>query len=223
MKILIFSLSFFLCSSFNFTDNHNHQAMMDSSSLAPKMFEASDTQYVEPSSVEVKYLKVKSMQTTNFSGENLTKLQTAFKALEVVVNTQEFKERVLNFKNSVAERSFASNEGLSNEQIFEAFMEGREQLDRETPHEMNFYLKLYNKRWSSVVGWTEPGIKTINVNWKFFRTFKPSDVAGNLAHEWTHKIGFGHKSSAEHDSAPYAVGYIVREMAERYLKGEELH
>jgi len=48
-------------------------------------------------------------------------------------------------------------------------------------------------------------------------------VAGNLAHEWTHKIGFDHKSAAEHDSAPYAIGYIVDELAAKVLKGSKLY
>jgi hypothetical protein len=47
---------------------------------------------------------------------------------------------------------------------------------------------------------------------------QPHEVAGNLAHEWTHKLGFGHESAAEHDSVPYGIGYIVREMGEKLSK-----
>lgn len=102
-------------------------------------------------------------------------------------------------------------------------MDGRENLQPNTPHEINFFLKLYNKPRSRVIGWTSPKINTININLRYFRKYDPHEVAGNLAHEWVHKLGFGHRSAKERDSVPYAVGYIVREMGERYLKGEELH
>jgi hypothetical protein len=77
---------------------------------------------------------------------------------------------------------------------------------------MNFFLNLYNKPWSKVIGYTNGTINVININWKFFKGNTVADVAANLAHEWTHKIGFDHKSAKEHDSAPYAIGYIVGDL-----------
>jgi hypothetical protein len=87
---------------------------------------------------------------------------------------------------------------------------------------MNFFLKQYYKRWSAVIGYTSPSTNVININWKFFQNYQPSDVAGNLCHEWIHKIGFGHASASEHDSVPYAIGYIVKEMSGKVLKEMEL-
>lgn len=232
MKKWIFSSALFLCASFsnnpiykhNCADHNHPQMMIDSSALhAPKVLDPSDSRFVDPDTIQADYLAVKPMQIDGFEGDSLKKMEKAFEALEKVVNSKEFKNRVINFKNDTGVRSFASNQGLSNEKIYSIFMSGREILQQDTPHEMNFFLKLYYKRYSKVIGWTNGDINTININWKFFKNFKPNDVAGNLAHEWTHKIGFDHRSAAEHDSAPYAIGYIVREMGERYLKGEELY
>lgn len=181
------------------------------------------TETINPDSVTTGHLSVKPMQITGFSGESMEKIQAAFKVLEQVVNSEEFKDRVINFVNDKCERQFASNKGLSNEQIYQIFMEGRETLQQNTPGEMNYYLKLYNAWWSRVIGYTSGDTNLININWKFFKKFKPSDVAGNLAHEWTHKIGFDHTSAAEHDSAPYAIGYIVDELAAKVLKGSKLY
>lgn len=167
-------------------------------------------------------LLVKGMEIKGFTGESLDKMEDAMAVLEKIVNSQEFKDRVINFTNSAGERSFRSNNNLTNEQIYDKFMEGRETLQQNTPGEMNFYLKLYNKPWSKVIGWTSGDINTIHINYKFFKNFRLADVAGNLAHEWTHKLGFGHKSAKEHDSAPYGIGYIVRELGEKVLRGEEL-
>lgn len=223
MKKWIFSLSLAVCTSFSFLPSE-HQHMIDSEvAHAPQVFTETDKQYVAPYTFASNYLAVKAMKVDGFDATSTVKLEKAFEVLEKVVNSEEFKERVLNFKNSQGLRAFASNRNLTNEQIYSQFMDGRETLQAGTPGEMNFFLSLYYKRFSKVVGWTNASINTININWKFFRNYKAHDVAGNLAHEWTHKLGFGHKSAAEHDSAPYAIGYIVSEMGERYLKGEELH
>lgn len=197
--------------------------MSSKSDESPSVFSPTEAGYVDPDSVQTGVLVVKPMDIKGFDGDSMVKVEKAFEVLEAVVNSQEFKNRIVNFKNTAGERAFASNKKLTNEQIYANFMEGKETLQPSTEGEMNFFISMYYKRWSKVIGWTNGSINTINVNWKFFKNFKPNDVAGNLAHEWTHKIGYDHKSAAEHDSAPYAIGYIVREMGARYLKGEELH
>ena len=224
MKKWIFSLSLLLCASFINSPkiNHNEHEHASALTVAPKMLKASDARFIQPYSVNAGYLAVKGMEVKGFDAQSLEKVEQAFAVLEKVVNSEEFKSRVLNFVNTQGKTEFASNKGLTNTQIYATFMDGRETLQQNTPGEMNYYLSLYYKRYSKVIGWTNGDINTININWKFFKGFKPSDVAGNFAHEWTHKIGFDHKSAAEHDSAPYAIGYIVREMAERAAKGEEL-
>jgi hypothetical protein len=220
MKKWIFSFALLISSSIATSDiqmmiEHAHDH-------APETFSAGEARYLDPASVQTGYLSVKAMKVEGFDAESMQKMEEAFMALEKVVNTEEFKERIVNFKNSKGQRAFASNKGLSNEQIYAQFMDGRETLQPNTPGEMNFYLKLYYKRYSKVIGWTNGNINTIHINWKYFKTNKVNSVAANLAHEWVHKLGFDHTSAAEHDSAPYAIGYIVGEMAQRYLKGEEL-
>jgi hypothetical protein len=163
------------------------------------------------------HLAVVPMSVVGFDGEKGEKMDEAFHALEEVVNSEEFRERVINFRNTKGERAFASNKGLSNEEIYAQFMEGRETLQPNTPNQMNFFVKLYNKPWSKVIGYTNGKINVININWKFFKKNTVNNVAANLAHEWTHKIGFDHKSAKEHDSAPYAIGYIVGELVKARL------
>ncbi|MBA2403624.1 MAG: hypothetical protein H0V66_02550 [Bdellovibrionales bacterium] len=227
MKKWIFSLSVLLCASISnsheVSHNHNQHQHAQELTVAPKMLKSTDARYVEPYTVPTGHLAVKGMDIKGFDSASLEKLEKAFAALEKVVNSEEFKNRVLNFVNTQGKNQFASNKGLTNAEIYARFMDGREDLQQNTPGEMNFFLKLYYKRYSKVIGWTSGDINTININWKFFKGYKPHNVASNLAHEWIHKLGFGHKSAQEHDSAPYAIGYIVGQMAERVLKGEELH
>jgi hypothetical protein len=221
MKKWIFSISFFLTTSL--AQSQMQMMIEHDHDHAPQSFKSHESRYIAPYTVSAGYLSVKGEKIEGFDNLSIAKLEKSFEVLEQVVNSEEFKSRIINFKNSKGERAFASNKNLSNEEIYAFFMEGRETLQQNTPGEMNFYLKLYHKQYSKVIGWTNGNINTININWKFFKNFKPNEVAGNLAHEWTHKLGFDHQSAAEHDSAPYAIGYIVREMGERYLKGEELH
>lgn len=220
MKKWIFSLAVLVSLSKSFSSQkmiqHNHDH-------APQKFSAIEADYIRPDSVAGTYLSVKGMKIEGFGEKSMDKLEKAFAALEQAVNSEEFKDRVINFKNSKGERSFASNKGLSNEEIYQIFMEGREVLQPETPGEMNFYLKLYNRPWSRVIGYTYGDINTIHINWRFFKNYHPHQVAANLAHEWTHKMGFDHKSAKEHDSAPYAIGYIVGDIASRILKSQKLH
>lgn len=216
MKKWIFSLAVVFSTTLSNADiqkmvNHHHD-------IAPRTFKSYEAQYVAPETVNTGYLKVVPMQVEKFDDQSREKLNAAFSVLEQVVNSEEFKERVINFKNSKGERAFASNKGLSNEEVYEQFMAGLETLQPDTYGEMNFFLRLYNRPWSRVIGYTNPTTNVINVNWKFFKNYRPHQVASNLAHEWVHKIGFDHKSAKEHDSAPYAIGYIVGEMAERLEK-----
>ena len=221
MKRWIFSLAFGMTSTLTHAVT---QKMIDHAQLiSPEKVSVTEREYLPPESVYSEHLSVKAMKIDGFSGAGLEKLHLAFKVLEMVVNTDEFKERVLNFKNLKGERRFSSNRGLSNEDIFHQFMEGRETLQPNTPGEMNFFLRLYNRPWSKVIGYTSGETNLININLKFFKNYRPSDVAANLAHEWTHKIGFDHKSAQEHDSAPYAIGHIVGDIAKKILKTNQLH
>jgi hypothetical protein len=220
MKKWIFSLTLLLSLGLN---SIPLEMMIDHEYDYPiRSFGPTEAQYLHPDHVRTPYLSVRPMQIEGFSGESLDKLQAAFEVLEQVVNSYEFKERVINFKNSEGERAFASNKGLSNEKIYELFMEGREVLQPHTPGEMNFFLKLYNKSRSKVIGYTSPTTNLIHINWRFFKNYQPSQVASNLAHEWTHKMGFDHRSAKEHDSAPYAIGYIVEDLAEKILATSQL-
>lgn len=210
MKKWIFSLSFLMIAA-------HSTAHAD---VRVKMFQSGEENYVSPSTVSASYLVVKPMKLTGFGTASKAKLQKAFDALEHVLNSEEFKEAVINFKNKKGERAFASNDGKSNEEIYQLIMEGRETLQQNSPGEMNLYLKLYTNWFSRVIGYTTPSVNTINMNWKYFRYYTPGDVAGNLMHEWLHKLGFDHRSASEHDSVPYAVGYLVEDMIKSYLDGK---
>lgn len=155
----------------------------------------------------------------NFDTRDKAKVNSAVEILKKVVNSPEFKERVLSFSFE-GQNQFYQNNGMSNQEIYDLIMSGEEILMPSADHVMNFDLTLY-RSWnpfSKVKGYTLPDTMRIWINKKFFRkqSWSEVDVAANMAHEWVHKIGFGHDYYFTPDrpySVPYAIGNIVADVA----------
>lgn len=149
-----------------------------------------------------------------FSTTQRTKIDTAISLMKQVIQSTEFKEKVLNHTyNGV--KAFVDNGGLTNAQIYEKIMTGAETLQPTANQTMDVEVELYYAD-NSTVGYTYPTSKRIWMNKKFFNTFTPATVSSNLTHEWLHKLGFKHASSYSESrdySIPYAVGRIVSSLA----------
>ncbi len=80
---------------------------------------------------------------------------------------------------------------------------------------MDVEVELYTED-VATVGYTNPKTRRIWMNTKYFRSYTSAQVAGNLTHEWLHKLGFGHALSNTKTrpySVPYAIGYIIARLA----------
>lgn len=182
-----------------------------------------------PEDMRVDHLRTSKLKTSNqlsvdvymrnFTEIDQAKVYKAVEILETVINSQEFKERVYNFTWR-GEKQFNQNNGLSNKEIYKHIMTGEEILMPHSVGIMNFDLTLYRSKnpWSKVKGYTKPDTMRIWMNKKFFRksSWTPIDVAGNMAHEWVHKMGYGHAYNNNPDrpyTVPYAIGYIVGDIA----------
>ena len=168
------------------------------------------------------FLKVVPGQLYGFSKypSELKTLKASFPVIEAVLNSNEFKDKVINYVGLDGKRAFTSNKGMTNEQIYEYLMQGKEVLNgNNTLGEMNFNVERYYKWWSKVIGYTEPTKHSwIEVNGKFYQNYAVNEVAGNISHEWIHLTGFTHDSARDHDSVPYALGYIVEDLAKKFMK-----
>jgi hypothetical protein len=155
----------------------------------------------------------------NFTEADKAKVLQAKEILEVVMNSEEFKQRVINFTFK-GEKRFHQNNGQSNQEIYDHLMTGEEILMPGSTGIMNFDLSLYKSKnpWSTVKGYTTADSMRIYINTKFYRlsTWTAIDVAANMAHEWVHKMGYGHDYKDNPDrpyTVPYAVGHIVGDVA----------
>lgn len=118
---------------------------------------------------------------------------------------------------------FHMSQGLTGFQIYTRLMEGKEMEPEETydDYEADIYLRIDRKNKPGVIGYTYPTTKWQWIYQRIVDTWGIEDVAGNLAHEWCHKMGFEHESNWTEErrySVPYAVGYWVRD----FIKAKQI-
>jgi hypothetical protein len=154
----------------------------------------------------------------NLTAAQTTKYNKAVAIVKSVVATEAFRTKVLNYTYA-GQKQFADNKGRTNAQIYQTILDAAESLKPIKNNTMDLGVKMYTQA-SSVVGFTNASITYINVNTKFFNTYAANQVAGNLFHEWLHKLGYTHDASATAKrpyTVPYAVGYIVRDLGKNFL------
>ncbi len=153
----------------------------------------------------------------NFNAAQEEKVNKAIVLIKKVIASKEFKERVLNYTYN-GSKSFIDNGGFTNEQIYQKILESSETMNGNKNNIMDVELELYYQS-TSTIGYTYPDTVRIWMNTKYFDNYTPAEVADNLTHEWTHKLGFAHASKysvARDHSVPYAIGYLVEELAAKY-------
>jgi hypothetical protein len=156
-----------------------------------------------------------NVELQNFTESQEEKMKEALKRLKIVINSVEFKERVLNHTFN-GEKTFHENNGLTNEEVYQTLMDGAEELLPEIDEEMDLDITMYYKR-SSTVGYTYPNTTRIWVNSRFFNGYSYGQVAANATHEWTHKLGYGHSkynNSSRPYTVPYGIGTIIEDLVD---------
>lgn len=150
---------------------------------------------------------------TNFDASDEAKVQKAIVIIKRVIASSEFRRRVLNFSYK-GKLGFVDNNGLTNAQIYQKLLNGAEELKPVIDHTMDLDLELYYSL-RNTVGYTYPDVIRIWMNTKYFDNYTPLEVADNVFHEWTHKLGFDHASSYSESrdySVPYGLGYLIEEL-----------
>lgn len=158
------------------------------------------------------------IELMNFTSTQAAKYKRAIAIVKKVVATEKFRSKVLAHMYN-GTKSFANNNGKTNKQIYQSILDAAEKLTPAKNNTMDLGVKLYYAD-NSVVGYTNPSIDYINVNRKFFNQYEENEVAGNLFHEWLHKLGYGHDAESTTRrpySVPYAIGYMIREIGKSFI------
>lgn len=158
-----------------------------------------------------------NIRTYKFTAQGRRKIASAADLIKQVVASEQFKNKVLNHRyNGV--RQFANNNGLSNKQIYNKILTAAEKLKPTRDNEMDLDLELYTDNNSNTVGYTYPNTNRVWMNSKYFNQNSAALVTTNMMHEWLHKLGFDHDAKVTTKrpySVPYAIGYIVRDLAKK--------
>ncbi len=154
-----------------------------------------------------------NIQLVGFDEEQTEKMQDALERLNYAVNSLDF-ETMVKAHTYNEEETYVDNLGLTNSEIFEVIMEAAEELQPEVDHEIDLVVNLYYSN-NSTVGYTYVNVNEIWINQKFFDLNSQAQIAGNILHEWTHKLGFEHdyySTTSRNYSVPYGVGTIIEEI-----------
>lgn len=178
-----------------------------------------NTGSLPPPNVPAKALSFSTnVELLNFDSAQAEKYEKATELVKLVVGTEEFRNRVLAYTYNGAKR-YANNKGLTNSEIYQTILDAAETLQPAKNNRMDIEVELYYAN-NTVVGYTNSSTTQIWVNTKYFNQYKANSVAGNLFHEWLHKLGYGHDSAsttARPHSVPYAIGYIMSDIAQDFL------
>ena len=155
----------------------------------------------------------------NFSESNKQKVLVALEHLVAVVESDEFREVVLNFKDNKGRTGFLENNGLTNAQIYQVIMDGAEKLRPVADNTLDLDITWYYS-WKNTVGYTYADSPRIWVNSKFYSKYNAAQMSRNLFHEWTHKLGFGHVSGTKNRpwTIPYGLGSKMEELVGKRIK-----
>lgn len=178
-------------------------------------------------------MKIVLVKTIGFKPEELEKLSQATDLLETVINTESFKLEVMRhtytqpggwFKRSRTLNAFRMT-SLTPMQVYKKFMSGSERLEPHPDQEADIHITIDRRDAGDVLGYTYASTPMQWVYSSFFGRATIADIASNIAHEYCHKLGFTHESNytkLRQYTVPYALGYIVKELAKGYLNGKKI-
>ena len=144
------------------------------------------------------------------------KLGEAAALMERVFNSREFRDGVL-AATFDGRPGFASDTRTPAE-VYATIRQAKERYTDAADGEADLNVRLESFSWFQrhVVGYTTASSDTITSNRRFFSGYEPAEVAGHLAHEWLHTLGFEHDHAATRErpnSVPYALGDLVERLA----------
>lgn len=182
-----------------------------------------------------------------FKKHHIDLIKKSAALFERAINNKLFIEEVINFsyKPLLGKRrnEFRQNNGLTRKQIYNLFICGNDKFINQSPDDQNeqndkdidVWIHPFSEK-SSTIDFTNKSTygTWININKldNWLEIHHPDNtkyvyslLAGNIAHEYCHNLGFGHKnlmsSSQMRATVPYAIGIIVKTISSIINKEDE--
>ena len=171
-------------------------------------------------------LRVNVQSTSNFSVAQTDKLNQAVTILNQVLNTSDFKDRVLSFSYQ-GKTEFVQNNGMTNLEIYDLLMSGAEKYPTQTEAnqladmQLSIYFPPWYKRFTKAVAFTNTDDPLLHIYNSYYNSSSIADLSETLIHEWTHKMGFDHDFNATAQrpySVPYGIGGIINDLVTKFSK-----
>ena len=110
---------------------------------------------------------------------------------------------------------------LTRKALYDIVMRAKElKLGEADDEQVDVFLEIDRGSSRSVIGYTNPGTVWQWVYAWFFRSVNEAEAAGNIIHEWLHKIGFDHEfkdNGLRRYTFVYAAGDKVEEMVQKMI------
>lgn len=146
-------------------------------------------------------LKFEIHKMDGFTDAERDKFIRATAKAQKILNSKKFRERFLALP-------LEQTQNKTNLEIYQMIMSGADKLNKENDGDIDVQITMYYS-FNNTVGYTYPDTWFTWINRKFFTNYNEADVACNIMHEYMHNLGFGHRKASDHNSVPYATGYLV--------------
>lgn len=99
---------------------------------------------------------------------------------------------------------------LSNLEIYNLLMSGREEWNNETDYEIDLIVGgFWGKVWSKVLGFMNPGKPKIHLNYRYFDKLSKKKLCSLTGHEWTHTCGARHSGPHFRQAFSYFMNKVI--------------
>lgn len=150
-------------------------------------------------------------------------MRRAIRIFEKVMNDTTFQRRLMD-TSFVFDLPNDPMRNLSSKQIVDTLFSGREWYSNVSDNTADI-IWICNQRkkrplFSNTIGYGNENDSLINTYRWVMRTYKVENIVGNLAHEWSHKVGFDHQDDSHPErskTVPYLFGNLVVIFAKKHL------
>ncbi|HXH32666.1 MAG TPA: hypothetical protein VNJ01_17845 [Bacteriovoracaceae bacterium] len=169
-------------------------------------------------------LSIHVLELTNASSEDETRIEKALELLDAVVNSDDFQQRILTMSYVVKKKTYQgfSQTSHTKESVLQNILEAKENFRGGTTGVIDLFMDMYQEE-NSTIGWTAPTDRFFHMNRFHHQDYSPARTAGNILHEWLHKIDYDHEGKSDNPfrehSVPYKLGYTMAELAAELESG----
>lgn len=159
---------------------------------------------------------------TTIQESDSLKMTRALQVFEIIMNDTAFQRKLLD-TTFVFDVAGDPMRNLTPRQIVDTLFSGREWYHTTVDHTADITWECNEREskplFSSTIGYGLESDSLIRTYIFYVRENSVSAIAGNVAHEWSHKVGFDHRKrnhSGRDKTVPYIVGNLVKSFAAKY-------